>query len=209
MRLKVFIAGQKAFGAAVYKAVRAAGYEIVGVACPNTDKYDRLKKAAWCDPVRPIIIDADKLLSTDIPLDTDVLIAAHSHHFISTKVRAKVQYAIGYHPSLLPRHRGRDAVKWTIKFGDTIAGGSVYQLNDKIDGGSILCRDTILVKKNWTYKDLWDKALFPLGIELILIALKQIDSGTVSLTPQDEELATWEPPIEPTRLHRPELIRLE
>lgn len=109
----------------------------------------------------------------------------------------------------MPRHRGRDAVKWTIKFGDTISGGTVYQLSDKVDGGSIICRDTVLVKKSWTYKDLSEKALVPMGVDLILKALKQIDSGAVNLTPQDEELATWEPPIEPTRLHRPELIRLE
>ena len=32
--LKVFIAGQKSFGAAVYKAVKDAGYTITGVACP-------------------------------------------------------------------------------------------------------------------------------------------------------------------------------
>lgn len=210
MGLKVFIAGQRSFGAAVYRAIRATDYKITGVACPNTTKYfDQLKKVAWCDSIKPIIIDADKLLAADIPNGTDVLIAAHSHHFISAKVREKVQYAIGYHPSLLPRHRGRDAVKWTIKFGDTISGGTVYQLDDKVDGGSIICRDTVLVKKSWTYKDLWKKALFPLGIDLILKALQQIDSGTIELMPQDEELATWEPPIEPSRLYRPELIRLE
>lgn len=34
--LKVFIAGQKSFGAAVYKAVKDAGYTITGVACSIT-----------------------------------------------------------------------------------------------------------------------------------------------------------------------------
>ena len=32
--LKLFIAGQKSFGAAVYKAVRNAGHSVTGVACP-------------------------------------------------------------------------------------------------------------------------------------------------------------------------------
>ena len=116
-----FIAGQKSFGAAVYKAVRNAGHTVTGVACPADGQYyDRLKKAAYCDTPRPVIIDDEQLRAADIPDETDVIIAAHSHHFISTKARSKVKYAFGYHPSLLPRHRGKDAVKWTIRFGDAV-----------------------------------------------------------------------------------------
>lgn len=208
--LRIFIAGQKQFGADVYTAVKNAGYTITGIACPNNGQhYDRLKKAAWCDPQKPVIIDSEKLLSADIPSNTDVLIAAHAHHFISEKVREQVKYAIGYHPSLLPRHRGRDAVKWTIRFGDPIAGGTVYMLDDKVDGGDIICQEAILVNKKWTDKDLWREALFPLGIKLILSALAQIDAGTIEPIPQDISCATWEPPIVPGRLYRPELIRLE
>lgn len=209
--IKVFIAGQKAFGAAVYKAIREAGYEITGVACPADGQYyDRLKKAAYCDKKKVKIVDSDKLHSSDIPQNTDVLVAAHSHHFISTKVREKVKYAIGYHPSLLPRHRGRDAVKWTIKFGDTVAGGTVYELDEKVDGGAIVLQRSVLVKKKWSYNELWREALFPLGVELILDALNLIEKGQYKTTPQDETLATWEPPVEQnTRLFRPELMMLE
>ena len=68
---------------------------------------------------------------------------------------------------------------------------------------------SVLVKKEWTYKDLWREALFPLGVQLILETLKMIEDGQYSSAPQDESLATWEPPIEPnTRLLRPELIML-
>ena len=208
--IKVFIAGQKSFGAAVYKAVKDAGYTITGVACPADGQYyDRLKKAAFCDKSKPVIIDSDKLLSSDIPEGTDVIIAAHSHHFISTKVRDKVKYAVGYHPSLLPRHRGRDAVKWTVRFGDTVAGGSIYELGEKVDGGAIVIQRPVLVKKDWSYKDLWREALFPLGVELILETLNMIEAGKYSAVPQDESLATWEPPFEQNkRLYRPELMML-
>ena len=208
--LKLFIAGQKSFGAAVYKAVRNAGHTVTGVACPADGQYyDRLKKAAYCDTPRPVIVDDEQLRAADIPDETDVIIAAHSHHFISTKAREKVRYAFGYHPSLLPRHRGKDAVKWTIRFGDAVAGGSIYELGEKVDGGAIVLQRSVLVKKEWTYKDLWREALFPLGVQPILETLKMIEGGKYAAIPQDESLATWEPPIEPnTRLFRPELIML-
>ena len=152
---------------------------------------------------------ANNTRSSDIPDGTDVIIAAHSHHFISAKARARVRYAVGYHPSLLPRHRGRDAVKWTVRFGDTVAGGTIYELSDKVDGGAIVLQRSVLVKREWTYKDLWREALFPLGVELVLETLRLIESGQYSATPQDESLATWEPPTDQnTRLFRPELVML-
>ncbi len=209
MTLNIFIAGQRAFGAAVYRAVKDAGHHITGVACPNNGKrYDKLKKEAYCDPANPVIIDSAKLLSTDIPDNTDVLIAAHAHHFISTKARERVRYAIGYHPSLLPRHRGRDAAKWTIRFGDPVAGGTVYLLDDSVDGGPIIHQEAVLVGKHWGYKQLWRERLFPLGIDLIIQTLTDIVSDNLTAVPQDESLATWEPPFEPRRLHRPELIMI-
>ena len=54
----------------------------------------------------------------------------------------------------------------------------------------------MLVKNGWTSKNLWREALFPLGVQLILENLKMIEDGRYSVTPQDERLATWEPPIE-------------
>lgn len=96
--LKVFIAGQKAFGAAVYKAVRGAGHAVTGVACPaDGQHYDRLKKAAYCDTPQPAIIDSDRLRSSDIPDGTDVIVAAHSHHFISAKARGQVDGTVRRH----------------------------------------------------------------------------------------------------------------
>lgn len=208
--LKIFVAGQKSFGAAVYKAIKKAGHEVIGVSCPNSDKYyDRLKVAAYSDPSEPVIIDSDRLLSSDIPERTEVLISAHSHHYISEKVRKKVRYAIGYHPSLLPRHRGRDAVRWAIHCKDDITGGTVYRLTDKIDGGEIICQEPVIIKSGWNYKALWREALFPLGIKLILESLELIETGAITLTPQDEALSTWEPPFESRRLHRPELMMIE
>ena len=207
--LSVFIAGQRSFGAAVYKALKDAGHRVVGVACPpDGQRYDRLKKAAYCDRPRPVIIQDDRLKSSDIPNGTDVIVAAHSHHFISAKACEKVRLAFGYHPSLLPRHRGRDAVKWTVRFGDTVAGGSVYQLSDKVDGGDILYQESVLVKREWSASDLWREALFPLGVRAVVEVLRRFEGGTLTYTPQNEAVATWEPPIEKARLFRPELLQL-
>ena len=109
------------------------------------------------------------------------------------KILEKCKYGgIGFHPSLLPRHRGQDAVRWTIHMGDPIAGASIYRLNDKCDGGDILLQRFIFVDKNWDYHDLWHE-LFPIGIEMVLEAVSLIEKGQAVGVPQDSRFETWEP----------------
>ena len=62
--------------------------------------------------------------------------------------------SIGYHPSLLPRHRGIAAIEWTILEGDPIAGGSIYHLAGGWDAGAIAAQDWCVVKKGETARDL-------------------------------------------------------
>lgn len=207
--MNIFICGQKSFGRAVFQALREAGHNIVGVApAPPGQYYDKLHGIALRYHV-PVVCDATRLTSSHIPEGTDLIVSAHSHWFISEQAVEKARLgAIGFHPSLLPRHRGRDAVRWTIACGDPVTGGSIYRLDNVVDGGPILLQRLLFVDKAWDHHRLWNE-LFPLGVQLIVDAVKLLESGPVEGTPQDERFATWEPPFDPTaRLFRPELFQL-
>ncbi len=207
--MKIFLTGQRSFGKAVFLALREDGHDIVGVApAPPRQYYDKLHAIALRYKV-PVVCDATRLTSDHIPDGTDLIISAHSHWYVSDKAVEKARLgAIGYHPSLLPRHRGRDAVRWTISCGDAVSGGSVYRLSSKVDGGSILLQRIQFVDRSWNHHDLW-KRLFPQGVQMLRDAVKMLDSGYVEGEPQDERFATWEPPFDATaRLFRPELLQL-
>lgn len=208
--MNIFITGQKSFGKAVFLALREDGHNIVGVApAPPQKYYDKLHGIALRYNV-PVVCEAERLTSAQIPDGTDLIISAHSHWFISEQAIKKARLGgIGYHPSLLPRHRGRDAVRWTIACGDPVTGGSVYRLNNKVDGGNIIAQNIQHVGKDWDHHELW-KHLFPAGVQLIRDAAKQMErAGYIEGTPQDEKFATWEPPFAPNaRLFRPELLQL-
>lgn len=206
--MNIFLCGQKSFGREVFKQLIADGHRIVGVAIPPQEKYyDKLHGIAVKERIS-VIINADKLISSDIPPSTDVIVAAHAHHFISQKTRGKAKLgAIGFHPSLLPRHRGRDSVRWTIAFKDSVAGGTIYWLDEKTDGGPIFAQRFIFVNPKWNYHELWQK-LFPLGVEMISESCLKIARGDRTAIPQAEEFATWEPAFDTPRLFRPELIQL-
>ncbi len=206
--MKIFICGQKSFGLAVLKALYNEGHEIVGIAPPPQEQYkDKMVGYAMLKKI-PIISDCDRLTSKDIPDDTELIISAHSHWIISKKIVDKCKYGgIGFHPSLLPRHRGQDAVRWTVHMGDAITGGTVYRLEDKCDGGKIILQKFIFVDKEWDYHILWQN-LFPLGVDLIVEAVKQIEEGKTHEFEQNEKYATWEPSWERPRLKRNELIQI-
>jgi len=206
--MRIFLSGQRSFGKAVFLALLRAGHTITGVApAPQGKRVDKLAAAALKHGV-PIVSDGERLTSDMIPHGTELIVSAHSHWIISQKCIDKCRYGgIGYHPSMLPRHRGQDAVRWTIHMGDAITGGTVYRLADKCDGGAILAQEPLFVKPGWDYHDLWQH-LFPLGVQLILDTVDDIEHRRVREIDQDEDCATWEPSWDRPRLHRNELIQL-
>lgn len=186
------------------------GHTIVGIAPPPQDKY-KDKMVGWAMLHRiPVISDCDKLLSAHIPENTDLIIAAHSHWMVSEKIIEKCRYGgIGFHPSLLPRHRGVDAVRWTVLMNDAVTGGTIYRLTDRCDGGDIILQRVVFVERGWDYHDLW-RELFPVGVEMVSEACRLIEatSNTQRERMQDERFATWEPSWERPRLKRNELPQL-
>ena len=204
--LRVILAGQKSFGTEVYKLLKAKGG--VEVACVYAPPGDKLFAFAALDgaPVRP----SGTLRSESMPHGCDLLVAAHSHDFVSRKVRDRLKLgAIGYHPSLLPRHRGRDAVRWAVRLRDPVAGGTVFWLGDTVDGGPVAAQDWCWVRPDDTPGELWRRELFPLGLRLLSQALDDILAGKLVKRDQDPALATWEPSLDGApRLHRPELLQL-
>lgn len=206
--MKVFVSGQKSFGKAVLLALLDAGHEITGVAvAPQERLKDKMVGVAMLHGI-PVVSDGASLTADMIPAGTELIISAHSHWMISGACLEKCRYGgIGFHPSLLPRHRGQDAVRWAIHMGDAITGGTVYTLSDKCDGGLIMSRRLVFIKPGWNYHDLW-RELFPVGVSMLLEAVSDIEHGRATYEEQDEAVATWEPSWSRPRLSRNDLVMI-
>lgn len=207
--MKIFLCGQKYFGWEVYRLIKRLGYELAGVSAPPVHpdgKDDRLYKFATLDGVGviPGNLNADRL-----PTGVDLIVAAHSWDFISSKTINKTKLgAIGYHPSLLPRHRGRDAVRWAVHMGDPVTGGTVYWLNQNVDAGAIAAQDWCWIRQDDTPTSLWREMLQPMGLRLLERVLRDIESGKLVRVKQDESVATWEPSWDRPPIPRPDLLQL-
>jgi methionyl-tRNA formyltransferase len=194
--VKCTLVGSRYFGALVFEALRADSAAVAAVVAPAAD--DRLAVAARNAGVPLHVLANPKIVPGDaIPEGTDLIVAAHTHARVSDEALARSRLGgIGYHPSLLPRHRGIAAVEWTIMEGDPIAGGSVYHLSDGWDAGAIAAQDWCFVAKGETARELWERALAPMGLKLLKDVVRHAaQHGTLPAHPQDERFATRAPMI--------------
>jgi methionyl-tRNA formyltransferase len=194
--MRITLAGSRHFGVTTFNTLREHGADVVRVVV--ADREDRLANAARAAGVE-VVVQADPKLvvASEIADRTDLIVTAHSHARVSKEALAAARLGgIGYHPSLLPRHRGIAAVEWTIKAGDPIAGGTVYHLADRMDAGAIAAQEWCFVKKGETARELWERALAPLGQKLLgeIIDYAKIH-GNLPSKPQDEQFATNAPSL--------------
>lgn len=207
--MRLFVCAQQEFGRDVVKALYNDGHEIVGVAPPPQNRLkDKVTGFAAIHGI-PIVSDCDRLTSEDIPEGTDLVVTAFSYWMVSKKILDSTTYGgIGFHPSLLPRHRGREAVRWAFEMGDPITGATVYWLDQNCDGGDILSQRVVFIDpRSNDYHDIW-RGIYPVGVDMIVDAVRAIEDGTAPRVPQDERFATWEPSHDRPRLKRNELLQL-
>jgi methionyl-tRNA formyltransferase len=196
--MRITLVGSRHFGVTTLNMLRQQGVEVARVVV--ADGEDRLAAAAR-DAGIEVAVQANPRLvvASEIAPDTDLIIAAHSHARVGKDALAAAKLGgIGYHPSLLPRHRGIAAVEWTIKQGDPIAGGTIYHLADRMDAGAIAAQDWCFVKPGETARELWERALAPLGLRLLAEAVDYAKTHhALPAKPQDEQFATKAPSLTP------------
>jgi methionyl-tRNA formyltransferase len=192
--MRITLVGSRHFGVTTLEMLRQRGVDVVRVVVADAD--DRLASAARAGGIEVAVQANPRLVvAAEIPEGTDLIVTAHSHARISREALAKARLGgIGYHPSLLPRHRGIAAIEWTIRERDPIAGGTVYHLAERMDAGAIAAQEWCFVKKDETARQLWERALAPLGQRLLGEVIDYVKvHDRLPAKPQDEQFATSAP----------------
>ncbi len=193
--MRVVICCQKKFGFQVLYMCEKAGFEIAAVVCPLDDRYiiPHAQQKGYK------VIQAGQLDEVNMPKGCHLGITAHSFDYINAKLRSMTRLGwLGYHPSLLPRHRGRSSIEWALRMKDFITGGTLYWLDKGMDEGDIAYQDWIWLDHEKTAKDIWNDQLAPLGLKLFTQAFVDLREGRVMRAPQSplQKFATSEPGIE-------------
>ena len=199
--LRIAVFGQAAFGKDVFEALVAAGEEVVGVSTPRAGaRPDPLREAAEAAGL-PVIETPDlrrkEPRAQFAAWRPELLVFA----FVTDIVRQDVldlasHGAIQYHPSLLPRHRGRSAMNWPIMAGETQTGLTIFWVDAGVDTGPVLLQREVEITPDDTLGTLYFGRLYPMGVAALVEAVALVREGSAPRIAQDEAAATYEPPCE-------------
>jgi len=198
--MRIIMVGQGPFGQKALDTLIKRGEDIVGVFCPKDKRGEAMAATAESSGValfRPNkMIDAE-VKAAYLELRPDLVILAFVTDIIAeTLLDIPPLGTICYHPSLLPRHRGASGINWAVIQGDTRTGLTILWVDRGIDTGPILLQKEVDIGPEDTTGSLYFNSLFPMGIEAIAEAVDLIKSGKAPKIPQDDSLATYEPPCD-------------
>lgn len=188
--MRLFVAGESRFGAMFLRAALAAGHEIV-CACATggdhpTDPMSAAAQSAGV-PVAPAFYLTEAGGRAVRVSGAELLVLANVGRVLARDVlEAAPHGAICFHPSLLPRHRGKNAVRDALAAGDTFTGASVFWPDAGADTGPLLIQARVEITPGESPAALYHNKLVPVGVHCMLAAIAAIEAGGAPRIPQME-----------------------
>lgn len=180
--MKVLLFANKHLGALVLEMLLRRGHEVTLITADTENACAAWAARLWVKTiVKP---NAVPLVGEDIPAGIDLIVSAHSHRILPGWVTERAgRGAIGYHPSLLPRFKGRNAIADALASGAAFTGGTVYHLTGDLDGGAVVrgkrgpLQGHVQIIWGETPAQIWRRALLPLGLDLLTEAVEALEGA--------------------------------
>ena len=133
--------------------------------------------------------DEEKARFADLGADAAVVVA---YGMILPKaiLEAPEHGCYNLHASLLPRWRGAAPINRAIMEGDAQTGVMVMKMAKGLDTGPVAMAETLTITDTMTAQDVHDR-LARLGADLMGRAMAALSRGSLCLTDQEEEGATY------------------
>lgn len=199
--MRIILIGQAAFAEKTLEKLVGKGEEVVAVFCPPDapgGKFDPAKQRALQLGI-PVhqhkTLKTPEVLQTFVSLQADLAILAFVTQIVPPPVfKAPKLGSICFHPSLLPKYRGRSAINWALINGEKKTGISLFWVDEGIDTGPILLQKEVEVGPDETTGTLYFNKLFPVGVDAIVESVDLIKAGNPPRIVQDEAKANYDPP---------------
>lgn len=84
-----------------------------------------------------------------------------------------------FHPSPLPRMRGRNAIKRQYAAGDKLGGGTWFWASSGIDNGDICEQELVMIEPQIRPREYYQTKIIPLMVRTLERAILGIESGKI------------------------------
>lgn len=198
--MRIVLFAQAAFGQEVLKRLIQRKEQVVALYTPAEPEgaknpIKELALASGIQVFQPRRMKDPQVVAQYKTLGPDLNVLAFVTDIIPAEILSYPKHgSIQYHPSLLPKHRGRSAINWAVIQGEKRTGLTVFWVDEGIDTGPILLQKEVEISEDDTTGTLYFNKLFPLGVEALMEALDLVKEGKAPKIPQDESQATYEPP---------------
>ena len=194
--MKIVFAGTPEFAVAALNNIHRAGFEIVGVVT-QMDKPQGRKGVLTPPPVKRAaetlgipVLQPEKIrehIEEIKALGGELLVTCAYGQILTQAVLDAFPMGVwNIHAGLLPQYRGASPIQSCILNGESVTGVSIMKTELGLDCGDVLCVEQTPILETETYGELSDR-LSLLGAELIIKALRSLESGHYTLTPQSDE----------------------
>jgi len=194
--MKIVFAGTPDFAVKPLQNIIDSGFEVVGV-ITQTDKPQGRKGILTPPPVKTLalaqgipVLQPEKIrdeVDAVRALQGDILVTCAYGQILTQAVLDAFPMGVwNIHAGLLPQYRGASPIQSCIVNGERETGVSIMKTELGLDCGDVLCEVRTPITETETYGELSDR-LSALGAEAIVTALKALQSGDYTLTPQAEE----------------------
>lgn len=213
--LNILLNGQGDFGLQVGMALEVDGHSFAGVIATKKED-DPLRM--WAEERKiPIInlgtIDRPETAQTIKDLGAELGVMAFVTRTVSSEVASAPEHGtLQFHPSALPKRRGRSSQNRAIIEGDKTMGISIISVEDngtpeELDSGPVVVATEVEIPEDITMSRMYATAVSPLGVVSMRDAVRKYGNEVGRAraegravrrpyTPQDHSRATLEPPIE-------------
>jgi methionyl-tRNA formyltransferase len=189
-----------AMGRVCLEATADAGAEIVGVVTlprpidPNRSGqavFDDLAEKFGAPLLETADVNADETVAAVRELEPELIFVVGWSQLVRNDFIALAPRGVyGMHPTLLPRHRGRGAIPWTILSGLAVTGVTLFEIVDPTaDSGPIIGQVEVPVDPDETATSLYDKHT-QAHVRLLHELVPKLIDGTAPKIPQDVSRAS-------------------
>lgn len=198
--MRLVFAGTPEFAAVALAALAGAGHEIALVLTqpdrpagrgqkPAQSEVKQLALRLGLEVFQPVTLkDAQAVLSTQRA--QAMIVAAYGLILPRAVLSLFPEGCINIHASLLPRWRGAAPIQRALLAGDRETGICIMRMDEGLDTGPVMLRESIPIGNDDTSASLHDK-LARLGGELIVRSLAQVIAGSARYDAQPTQGATY------------------
>jgi methionyl-tRNA formyltransferase len=201
-RLKIVFMGTPEFAVGILDTIYQHNYDIVGVITAADKpagrgqqiKYSAVKEYALNKGLKllqPTNLKDEAFLAELKSLEANLQVVVAFRMLPEAVWKMPKLGTFNLHASLLPQYRGAAPINWAVINGETTTGVTTFFIDDKIDTGAMILKESIAIGPDESAGQLHDR-LMDLGKDAVVKTLTLIENGKAETTvqPTDGDVKT-------------------